>query len=77
MTPNKGVKQRVGIDVTVAEKWEGDLRTGGSLGGSKSPIWKLPGCLRMEINLDLGLFTMTYGELRKDKTLGILLSLAI
>lgn len=31
----------------------------------------------MEINLDLGLFIMTYGELRKDKTLGILLSLAI
>lgn len=32
-----------GIDVTVAEKWEGDLRTGGSLGGSNPPIWKLPG----------------------------------
>lgn len=43
MTSNKGVKQRVGIDVTVAEKWEGDLRTGGSLGGSHSPIWKLLG----------------------------------
>lgn len=43
MTSNKGVKQRVGIDVPVAEKWEGDVRTGGSLGGSNSPIWKLPG----------------------------------
>lgn len=42
MTSNKGVKQ---IDAPVAEKWEGDVRTGGSFGGSNYPIAKWPGLL--------------------------------
>lgn len=32
-----------GVDVTVAEEWEGDLRTGGPFCGSNSPTWQLPG----------------------------------